>query len=73
MEKSIETNKLKKQRRQWLIQPLGNWIIPCNELRSEWCHWQDPATQNLYHQTNGENQEYQRMWYESYDYDSNEY
>jgi hypothetical protein len=68
--KVLRQKSYKNQGKQYLIQPLGDWIIPQDCMRQEWSHWQDPQTQRLYHKDEGEIREYKRMWY---DYDCDDY
>jgi hypothetical protein len=35
----------KTDQKQQIIQPLGPWIIPREDIRQDWIHWQDPPKQ----------------------------
>ena len=45
-----------------LMQPLGNWTRPAQELRRSWNHWYDPPSDTLFHKaTYGTYNKHQRL------------
>ena len=45
---------VKIHHRQYLVEPLGSWIVKPEQMHREWPFWHDPIQNLLYHKTNGE-------------------
>ena len=55
---------VKIHHRQYLVEPLGSWIVKPEQMRREWPFWHDPIQNLLYHKTNGEIHEHRRLLYD---------